>query len=183
MGLRGIVWGLWGSEGDFNDFVALVWGERRAGVPGAWGQMRRISFLGCCCCKGTWICPSWPDQVFLAVTYFGIEAACQGDLEVNEAPSSPNHSMISCDKLSVSPGWSCPICDRWCRTRFPVFFFFQHSLAVMPQLPVAPSAPSQHQSLPSKLRIMAGALLSIFPFIFRWSKYPPEWMGTLNPFT
>lgn len=56
--------------------------------------------------------PADPTRFFLAVTYFGIEAACQGDLELNEAPSSPNHSMISCDKLSVSPGWSCPICDR-----------------------------------------------------------------------
>lgn len=48
-GLRAV-----GSEGEVNDFVALVYGERRTRAPGVWGQMRRTSFPGC---EGAWIRP------------------------------------------------------------------------------------------------------------------------------
>lgn len=183
MGLRGMVWGLWGSEEEFNDFV--LWWEVRGGqgLLGLGVRWEEPHFWVLTVVKDL---PQLSPAAALAVTHFGI---CQGGLGGNEAPSSPKrpwfpvlpdnqHSTWACPL-----GWSCPICGRWCRTGVLGFPSASPAWCGATAHPVAPSAPSQYQSHPSNPRIMVQAFLPISPVIFHWSKHPLEWTGTLSPFT
>lgn len=99
--------------------------------------------------------PQLTPPVFLAVTYFGIETGWIGTKRGHFQPKAFYAFLCSQHRNSEAPepcplGWSCPICDRWCRTKFPEFPFCQNTLDVMPQLILL--LPVPHPSIPALLQ-------------------------------
>lgn len=117
MGLRGMVWGLWESQAEFNDFV--LWWEVRGGqgLLGLGVRWEEPHFWVVTAVKDL---PQLSPAAALAVTFLGyVRVGWEG---MRPLPAQTILDFL-CSQTQHST-WVCPLgwsCGRWCRTGVPGF--------------------------------------------------------------